>query len=214
MPQSPVPFQNHIRRAQQPALISRRTIIIAIVILVAFLALAIALRGFLAAANPFLQAASSIVTILGLLLFVLALIEYRARDEQRRFDASRDRAAMSIDLMARFYDDSELGDMRTFLRDQTGYERPPSLRPGYVSLRDDEVRVLNYFEAVAIAYQQGVLDIALINQMLGSPMTEAASHPTMKSLIEGPVFSYETFSQVLLPDLLRYRGQDKSHERT
>ena len=69
---------------------------------------------------------------------------------------------------------------------------------------------MNYFEAIAIAVQQGSLDVDLVNKMLGKPMTEVQDHPEMKRFVGNrgdDTYDYEVFAGFLLPKIRKLRGR-------
>lgn len=184
-------------------------IILAVLIALVGLVLAFVFYKQVVAYKDFLQGVASVVSIFGILALILALLEYSTSEKERRRVRAFEEVKMSMEFMSKFYDTPELAEIRTALRDKTPYKRPPSATPGYDSLRDDEVRVMNFFETIAIAVQAGCLDIALVDRMLGSPIGEIQSHPTMSTLLKDPKFSYEGFTEVLVPRLKEDYAREK-----
>jgi hypothetical protein len=145
----------------------------------------------------FLQGVSALVSILGFLAVILAIVEYISSERGRRRTRTQETVKMAAEFMSKFYDAPELAEIKQHLREQTNYTRPPS----NYSLRDDEVRLMNLFETLAIAVERDSLDIELVNRMLGTPLREMRRHPMLKTLLEDPKFSYEGITRVLLPRL-------------
>jgi hypothetical protein len=170
------------------------------------LAMAFIFQDQVIAQKDHLQAVSSLVSIFGVFALLFALLQYVSGERERRRTRNVERVRTMVEFMNTFYNAPELAEIKKHLRDQTEYKRPPSAVPGYSSLRDDEVQVMNFFETLAFAVEEGVLDIALVYRMLGSPIAEMQRHPTMKQLLESK-FSYEGVTQVLIPRLNEYRAK-------
>ena len=123
-----------------------------------------------------------------------------------------DRTQLALKLMREFYEDDRLEEVRRALRNGTSLQPQVYAHPGGSTtdcLRPDEVRVMNYFEAIAIAVQRGALDVGLVNKMLGKPMTEVEDHPDMKRFVRNrgnDTYDYEVFAGVLLPRIHKLRG--------
>jgi hypothetical protein len=181
------------------------------------LALAWFFRDALAVHAPALAAARDAIACLGILTGILAAVQFVTTERERaaklviegkkiemetkKIDYERTRLA--LELMFQFYEDERLEEVRRALRDRTSLQRSTG------SLRYDEVRVMNFFEAVAIAVQEGCLNPSLVERMLGSPMTEVKVNPTMKCLLNHR-FSYEAF-QDLLPKIEAIRTSRRMH---
>jgi len=88
--------------------------------------------------------------------------------------------------MTKYYDDSEFDDLRHRL-----WSRSVGDRSSGNQLSRPEIRLLNFFEALGIAVQQGVLDAHLVGRMLGAPLRQLAENPFLGPYAGSPKNSYE-----------------------
>jgi hypothetical protein len=177
--------------------------------ILAFVALVYFARGFLLANADLVTVAKDLATALGLAGAVVAAFAYVTAERQRQGTRTLERVKLTVDLMARFYEPSDLEEIRRSLREHTELSRPAN-HPR--SLRWDEVWVMNFFEALAISVDEGFLDIALVNKMLGSPIVEVGVNPNLRPLVYNEkarrIYSYERFCTVLYEPICRLRGHE------
>ncbi len=179
-----------------------------------------------------LAAAASVATILGVLALVPAFLAYLSnaeiQGEQSEENSKRiaaelegerlrvqremelERVRLSVDLLSKFYDNASLDEIRRLLRTpKADYKLPDS--PGD-DLRDDEVRMMNFFEALSVAVEKEVIDPDLLNRLLGCPIREITIHPVAQRLMK-PEYSYEGFVNVLVPALVPFWREQGSKFR-
>jgi hypothetical protein len=121
---------------------------------------------------------------------IVAFLEYRRK-------IAFERADMAIQFMLRFYENDKLDDFRKALRDQ---DEEYSARTNDNSMKNEVVLAMNFFEALAIAVEQGCFDLQLVDKMLGAVICELGDHKIGKELKEAG-YSYEVFYGVLLPQI-------------
>ena len=142
-----------------------------------------------------LSAGRDLASIVGLMTIIFAAITYISGEHDKKQQRALERVKLTIDLMSRFYGPQDLEDVRRALREHTALESPAEFPH---SLRWDEVWVMNYFETLAIAVDEGLLDIQLVNKMVGSPILEVMANPRMSRLVkDGDVtHSYEGYAKL------------------
>ncbi len=132
---------------------------------------------------------------LGVISVIVSVFQWVS---QRTHETTR----LAVEFMLDFYKDKDLEEVRAALRRATCLEEEvygDSVWERKSLLRYDVVRVMNYFEAIAIAVQRKALDFDLVYSILGTPMYEVGQHPQMKKLVdpEHPEYSYEVLSRLL-----------------
>ena len=127
---------------------------------------------WLAAHKDALNAASSIVSIMGVLTVLIGIWSFIGQQRETKRRSALERTNLSLGLMARYYDDPEFDELRHRLWSRSAGDRADGNQ-----LTRGEIRLLNYFEALALAVDQHVLDPYVVGRMLGSPLRQLAENP-------------------------------------
>ncbi len=131
-------------------------------------------------------AAASLVSILGVLSIVVALWSFIGQQRETKRSRAFERTKLSLELMSQYYNDPEFDELRHRL-----WARKAGERTQANLLTRGEIRLLNYFEALALAVDQRVLDAHLVSRMLGSPLRQLAENPFLGPYVNNPKHSYE-----------------------
>ena len=178
-----------------------------LILLVTFLGVIFAAKSFFIANAPLILVAKDLASVLGLIGLVAAVATYTLNERTRQSNRKLERVKLSIDLMSRFYQPPELEEIRRSLREHKKLTRPPEY-PN--SLRWDEVWVMNFFESLAISIDEGLLDLKLVNKMVGSPILEVAENPSLLPLVYDAtaeqIYSYEGYIRTLYLPICKLRG--------
>ncbi len=126
------------------------------------------------------------VSILGVVAVIAAALGFLSQELERRRAHALTRVQLSLQLMSRYYEDSLFDELRPAL--WSGTELPRAL---IGRLRVDELRFLNYLEGVAIAVEEGVIDMQLVDRMLGTPIRQLTKHPLLGPFCLSASRSYE-----------------------
>jgi hypothetical protein len=144
------------------------------------------LFGWLSAHKDVLAAAASLASSLGFISIAVALWSAIGQQRETRRTRVFERTKLSLDLMSRFYDDPEFDELR-----QSLWSAEPSERGSANPLTRAEIRLLNYFEGIALAVHKGALDLCSVRRMLGCPLRQLADNPYLGPFIRDPKNSYE-----------------------
>lgn len=126
------------------------------------------------------------MSILGVIAVASGALTFLSQERERQRARAYDRVRLSLDLMARYYEDEKFDDLRPAL--WAGADLPRAPMGG---LRTDELRFLNYLEGIAIAVQEGAIDISLVRRMLGTPIRQLSEHPQLGTFCLDSRRSYE-----------------------
>ena len=128
-----------------------------------------------------LAAAASIVSMLGVVSIAVALWNLVGQQRESKRRMAFERTKLSLELMSKYYDDSDFDEIRHLLWTRMGGGRSPEGR-----LSNADIRLLNYFEAISIAVNQRVLDVHLVSRMLGTPLRQLAENPFFGPFVADP----------------------------
>jgi hypothetical protein len=171
------------------------TVLLAIVVFAGAIVLLYLLQYYFTGFYNDLTSFSEVVGILTLLTIVLAFLEYRREQTFQRVD-------MAVQFMLRFYENDELNEFRTALRN---WDDDFSIWESDGTLKNEVVLAMNFFEALAIIVSEGVFDARIVNKMLGAVICELGRHPISDELEEARL-DYENFYKELLPKIKKVRS--------
>jgi hypothetical protein len=147
-----------------------------------------------------LEAWSYVAVILGIGAVVAAMLSYVAAERERHNLRLLEAAKLSTEMMTRFYADTSLDDLRRKIRTGEDYDLPD------VGITNEEVRLMNLFEVIGLAAEEGIMLLATIDKMVGTVLAEIVLHDTTSRLLE-PGYSYEAVRDCLVPGLLPFWKQ-------
>lgn len=142
--------------------------------------------NWLAQNKDALAAAASLVSIFGIFSIIIALWSFIGQQLETKRARAFERTKLSLELMSRYYDDPEFDELRHRL-----WARKPGERAQPNLLTRGEIRLLNYFEGLALAVDQQILDAHLVSRMLGAPLRQLAENPFFGPYVSNPRHSYE-----------------------
>ena len=145
-----------------------------------------------------ISVAKDLASIAGLAGIIIAAATFFAGERGRRSNRALERVKLTVDLMSRFYWPEELEEIRRALRQWDKIRLPPP-KEFPDSMRWDTVWVLNFVETLAIAVDEGLLDVEIVDKMLGSPILEIMKHQDTQCYVldkNQHIYSYEGYAKL------------------